>query len=128
MNTKVNALTPKQERFVTEYLQSGNLTESAKKAKVSKNAVYRWYEKGLADVISARQKKIADNSIKTMQTATLKATQFLVEVLQNEKLTISDRLRAADLLTRNGLKAWETDKLQTLAEIETELKRLTNGN
>ena len=128
MNTKVDALTPKQERFVTEYLQSGNLTESAKKAKVSKNAVYRWYEKGLADVISARQKKIADNSIKTMQTATLKATQFLVKVLQNEKLTISDRLRAADLLTRNGLKAWETDKLQTLADIETELKRLTNGN
>ena len=127
MCTKVNdfSLTPKQERFVAEYLQTGNLTQSAEKVGVSKGAVYKWLNRGLADVISERQKQVVELAVKTMQTATLKATQFLLEVMQNDKNSISDRLKAADLLTRNGLKAYEQNQTELLADIEMKLEELT---
>ena len=47
MTTKVHAFTPKQESFIAEYLQTGNITQAAKKAGVSKKAVYKWLNNGL---------------------------------------------------------------------------------
>lgn len=124
MNTKVHAFSPKQEKFIAEYLQTGNITQSANKAGVSKRAVYKWLHNGLEAEIAERQKKIADNAMKQMQTATLEATEYLVSVVRNAQSPPSDRLRAADLLTRNGLKAWESDRLAMLADLESKLEEI----
>ena len=126
MNTKVHGFSPKQEIFIAEYLQTGNITQSAKKANVSKRAVYKWLHNGLENEIAERQKKIADNAMKQMQTATVEATEYLLSVVRNAQSPPNDRLRAADLLTRNGLKAWESDRLTMLADLENKLEELTN--
>lgn len=125
MSTKVHGITPKQEKFISEYLQNGNVTQAAKVAGVSKRAVYKWLHNGLNEEIEGRQKKIAESAIKTMQTATLEATQYLLEVLRNAQSPPSDKMKAADLLTRNGLKAWESDRLTMLADLESKLEELT---
>ena len=124
MTTKVHGFKPKQEKFISEYLQTGNVTQSAKAAGVSKKAVYKWLHSGLKEEIESRQKEIAENAIKTMQTATLEATQYLLEVLRNAQSPPSDKMKAADLLTRNGLKAWESDRLTMLADLEQKLEEL----
>lgn len=124
MTTKVHAFTPKQESFIAEYLQTGNVTQAAKKAGVSKKAVYRWLKNGLEEEIAERQKKIADKAIKQMQTATVEATNYLLSVVKNEQSPSSEKLKAADLLTRNGLKAFESDRLALLADLENKLEEL----
>ena len=124
MTTKVHAFTPKQESFIAEYLQTGNITQAAKKAGVSKKAVYRWLKNGLEEEIAERQKKIADKAIKQMQTATVEATNYLLEVVRDKQSPSSEKLKAADLLTRNGLKAFESDRLALLADLENKLEEL----
>lgn len=124
MTTKVHAFTPKQESFIAEYLQTGNVTQAAKKAGVSKKAVYKWLNNGLEEEIAERQKKIADKAIKQMQTATVEATNYLLSVVKNEQSPSSEKLKAADLLTRNGLKAFESDRLALLADLENKLEEL----
>lgn len=125
MTTKVHAFTPKQESFIAEYLQTGNITQAAKKAGVTKKAVYRWLKNGLEEEIAERQKKIADKAIKQMQTATVEATNYLLSVVKNEQSPSSEKLKAADLLTRNGLKAFESDRLALLADLENKLEELS---
>lgn len=125
MTTKVHAFTPKQESFIAEYLQTGNITQAAKKAGVSKKAVYRWLKDGLEEEIAERQKKIADKAIKQMQTATVEATNYLLEVVRDKQSPSSEKLKAADLLTRNGLKAFESDRLALLADLENKLEELS---
>lgn len=125
MTTKVNAFSPKQESFIAEYLQTGNVTQAAKKAGVTKKAVYRWLKNGLEEEIAERQKKIADKAIKQMQTATVEATNYLLSVVKNEQSPSSEKLKAADLLTRNGLKAFESDRLALLADLENKLEELS---
>lgn len=125
MTTKIHAFTPKQESFIAEYLQSGNITQSAKKAGVSKKAVYKWLNNGLEAEIADRQKKIADNAMKQMQTATVEATDYLLSVLRNAQSPPNEKLKAADLLTRNGLKAFESDRLTMLADLENKLEELS---
>ncbi len=124
MTTKVHAFTPKQESFIAEYLQTGNVTQAAKKAGVSKKAVYRWLKNGLEEEIAERQKKIADKAIKQMQTATVEATNYLLEVVRDKQAPPNEKLKAADLLTRNGLKAFESDRLTMLADLENKLEEL----
>lgn len=124
MTTKVNAFSPKQESFIAEYLQTGNVTQAAKKAGVSKKAVYRWLKNGLEEEIAERQKKIADNAMKQMQTATVEATNYLLEVVRDKQAPPNEKLKAADLLTRNGLKAFESDRLTMLADLENKLEEL----
>ena len=126
MTTKVNAFSPKQEIFISEYLLSGNITKSAKKAGVTKKSVYKWLNSGLEAEILERQKKIADSAIKMMQTATTEATEYLLTVLRDANASTTDKIKAADLLTRNGMKAYEADKLTVLADIEKKLEELTN--
>ncbi|MBR4386612.1 MAG: terminase small subunit [Treponema sp.] len=125
METKINVFSPKQENFISEYLQSGNITQAAKKAGVTKKAVYRWLKNGLEEEIAERQKKIADKAIKQMQTATVEATNYLLSVVKNEQSPSSEKLKAADLLTRNGLKAFESDRLALLADLENKLEELS---
>lgn len=125
MTTKVHAFTPKQESFIAEYLQTGNVTQAAKKAGVSKKAVYKWLNNGLEAEIADRQKKIADNAIMLMQTATAEATKYLLSVVKDSQAPPNERIKSADLLTRNGLKAFESERLAMLADIENKLEELS---
>ena len=125
MTTKIHAFSPKQELFISEYLQSGNIAQAARKAGTSKRSVYKWLKNGLEEEIAERQRKIADYAMKLMQTATTEATQYLLEVVRDKQAPPSEKLKAADLLTRNGIKAFESDKLSLLAELENKLEDLT---
>ena len=125
MTTKGNVFTPKQEQFIFEYMQTGSITQSVKKVHVSKKTVYRWLRNGLEEEIEQRQKKVADNAIMQMQTATVEATKYLLSVVKDSQAPPSERIKSADLLTRNGLKAFESERLAMLADIENKLEELS---
>jgi len=116
-------MTPRQRRAIEALLTSGDISEAARTAKVSRETLYRWMK--LADFSMALRQgtqasleslsrslvALSDKAIKTLQLA-----------LEDETCGLSVRIRAADLILGRLL------QIRELVDLEERVSHLEAQN
>lgn len=102
------ALTPKQQKFADYYLETGNATESAKKAGYSEKTAYSIGNENLSkpEIKEYIQERL--DEIKSKQIATIdEVMKFYTSIMRGEEkdqfgldASLSDRLKAGDALMK----------------------------
>lgn len=131
----ISKLTQKQQRFVDEYIISGNATQAAIKAGYAPKAAYRTGSENLrkpqiAKAIEDRNKQIASEKIMTMKEVMQRLTAIARGETTEEQLTnkgdvvkmsakTSDRIKAMELIGKRHA-AW-TDKKEVSGNLDIQI-------
>ena len=111
-------LTPRQARFVTEYLKDSNATDAAKRAGYSAKTAYSIGPRLLKDVgVSAAIRKGQEHLTGRAIATRAERQEFWTRVLygQEDDTRMADRLKASELLGKS--EADFTDKLEHSGEV-----------
>lgn len=96
-------LTPKQERFIQEYIRSGNASDALRKAGYSPKYANTHVNKMLQNAsIKARLDELQEQLRQETEDIATTVTQFWIEMLKNESARTADRLKASELLAKAG--------------------------
>ena len=112
-------LTPRKRKAIETLLTSGDVTQAARAAGVSRETLYRWlkapdFQAALND--STRQ--ALESLSRTLVTLGEKAADTLRQALEDSTLAPGARVRAADIVLARIL------QLRELVDIETRLAKL----
>ena len=119
----IENLTPRQRRAIEALLTTGEISEAAQTAKVSRETLYRWMKRpdfsmalrqGTQDsleILSRSLVVLSDKAVKTLQFA-----------LDDESCGLSVRIRAADLVLGRLL------QMRELVDLEERVSRLEAQN
>lgn len=80
MKNEIKELTPKQENFINAYIETGNMTNASKKAKISRNTAYTYLKNNkVKEVISQMNKNFVRITIYNGKRELQKQMQILKE-------------------------------------------------
>jgi len=118
-DTMSENLTPRKRKAIETLLTSGDVTQAARAAGVSRETLYRWlkapdFQAALND--STRQ--ALESLSRTLVTLGDKAADTLRQALEDSTLAPGARVRAADIVLARIL------QLRELVDIETRLAKL----
>jgi hypothetical protein len=118
-----NKLTPKQKIAIEALVLSGDKTQAAAAAGISRPTIYKWYalphfrealNKAVGEMLSSLAGKLVSQS--------LNAADVLVEVMNDTEAASSVRVRAADILLSRML------QLHEVIDLEERVSRLETVN
>ena len=101
----------KQTEFILALLQTDNISKSAKIAGISEITAHKWLKTSLKDDINKLRKIYIENNLKRLEFASIKATETLIDILQDENCSKSVKLSSAKLIIEYTLKAREQDEI-----------------
>ncbi|MGL5904790.1 MAG: terminase small subunit [Cetobacterium sp.] len=118
-------LTPKQKAFADFYIQTGNATESAKKAGYKESnaagiGCENLIKPHIKEYIDSRMKQIANSRIATAE----EILEFYTSLLRNEENPLDSRLRSAEnLAKRLGIATSIREQEAKVKNLELEIKK-----
>lgn len=93
----------KMELFAEYYAETGNATESAKRAGYSERTAYSQGQRLLKNVeIARRVQELSDKAANIRIASIVQAKAFLSDTMKDKEQKTSDRIRAAELLLKSG--------------------------
>ena len=84
----------KQVDFIFAMLETGNVSKSAKIANITETTAFKYLKSGLLEEINRIRKKYIEESFKKLEYASVKATDTIINILEDEKCANSVRLNA----------------------------------
>lgn len=127
-------LTPKQKAFADYYLECGNATEAAKRAKYSSKSAYSIGEENLRkpEISAYIQSRMAEQDAKRVASAD-EVLRFYTSVMRGEVKDafgldpgLSERLKAADSLYKRYAVANDRQK-STMEKLDSLLEEMRNN-
>lgn len=109
----------KEINFILSLMQTDNISKSAKIAGISEMTAHKWLKNGLKDEINKLRKIYIENNFKKLEFASIKATDKLLEMLDNENCSNSVKLSISKTIIEYALKIREqTSIIERLEGIE----------
>ncbi len=109
----------KQVDFIFAMLETGNVSKSAKIANITETTAFKYLKSGLLEEINRIRKKYIEESFKKLEYASVKATDTIINILEDEKCANSVRLNASKVVLDYSLKIREqTEIIEKLNSIE----------
>ena len=109
----------KQVDFIFAMLETGNISKSAKIANITETTAFKYLKNGLAEQINKIRKQYIEESLKKLEYASIKATDTIINILEDEKCTNSIKLNAGKTILDYSLKIREqTEIIEKLNNIE----------
>ena len=109
----------KQVDFIFAMLETGNISKSAKMANITETTAFKYLKNGLSEKISIIRKKYIEESLKKLEFASVKATDTIINILEDEKCANSVKLNACKTILDYSLKIREqTEIIERLDNIE----------
>ncbi len=116
----------KQTDFVFAMLENGNILKSSKIAGITEATAHKYLKNGLAEEINKIRKCYIEENLKRIEYASIKATDTLLEILEDENCSKSIKLGAIKSILDYTLKIKEQeDIIERLNNIE---KRQTEND
>ena len=117
-------ITEKQNKFIDEYLSSKNMTECCNKMGISRNTGYNYLkDESVKQSIEDRRNIILKETSISMQKALQKATEILVEIIEDDSIQPNIRINAINSLFNNSIKITDQmDILEKISFIEQNIK------
>lgn len=119
-------LTPKQKIAIEALVLSGDKTQAATAAGISRPTLYKWYalphfREALSEAVGEMLSSLAGKLV----SQSLVAAGVLVEVMNDTEAASSVRVRAADVLLSRMLQVYQLTELE---ERISRLEAVNNGN
>lgn len=109
----------KQIDFIFAILETGNISKSAKIANITETTAFKYLKNGLSEEINKIRKRYIEESLKKLEYASVKATDTIINILEDEKSANSVRLNASKTILDYSLKIREqTEIIEKLNNIE----------
>jgi DNA-binding MurR/RpiR family transcriptional regulator len=113
MTTNGAKLTPKQELLIAALLSSPTIQEAAHAAGVSEATAHRWIREAAFDAAyRAARRTAVRQAIARLQQAASQAVSLLITVINDDQAPTANRLRAAEKVIDQALKAIELEDLE----------------
>jgi len=110
----------KQQNFIEAYLTSNSMKEAVKKCGIARKTAYNYLkEPEIKEEIQRRKTELMQDTTLFMQSNLQKASQVLMDIINDEKTPQSVRVQAINTLFSNCQKLVEnTDILERIEELE----------
>lgn len=116
-------LTPKQRRAIEALLTSGNVSEAAESAKVSRETIYQWMKKPVFRMaLQEGTQEALERLSRSLVSLGDKAVKTLRDALDDGSSNASVRVRAADLVISKVI------QIRELIDLEERVSRLEEQN
>lgn len=119
LEEKLAKLNKKQVDFIFAMLETGNISKSAKLANITETTAFKYLKNGLAEEINNIRKFYIEKNLKTLEYASIKATEVIVEILDDNVCPKSIKLNASKTILDYSLKIREqTEIIERLENLE----------
>ena len=109
----------KQVDFIFAMLETGNISKSAKIANITETTAFKYLKNGLSEEINRIRKEYIEESLKRLEYASVKATDTIINILEDKTCSNSVKLNASKAILDYSLKIREqTDIIEKLNNIE----------
>jgi len=110
----------KQQNFIEAYLTSNSMKEAVKKCGIARKTAYNYLkENEVKEEIQRRKKELMQDTTLFMQNNLQRASQVLMDIINDEKTPQSVKVQAVNSLFSNCQKLVEnTDILERIEELE----------
>lgn len=109
----------KQVDFILAMLETGNILKSSKIANITETTAHKWLQNRLADEINQIRKSYIEENLKRLEYASIKATNHIIDILEDKECSKSIKLNASKTILDYTLKIREqTDIIERLEKIE----------
>lgn len=110
-------LQPEQQKFLPFLISLPTVREASKAGGVSESTAYRWLrEAAFKEVYRIARREALEVTIASLQAASGKAVETLLEVAQDREVPATARVSASKTILEYAIKATETEEL--IARIE----------
>lgn len=123
-----NTLTPLQENFINAYVETSNITEASKKAKISRNTAYTYLkDENVKKSILQRKTELLQNTSLYLQKNIFSCSQELMKIIQSDETPSSVKIQAINSVFNNCKNLTEiTDIEARLSDIEERMNEKDN--
>lgn len=119
LEEKLAKLNKKQVDFIFAMLETGNISKSAKLANITETTAFKYLKNGLAEEINNIRKFYIEKNLKTLEYASIKATEVIIEILDDNVCPKSIKLNASKTILDYSLKIREqTEIIERLENLE----------
>lgn len=127
---KLSTYSKKQIDFIFAMIETGNISKSCKMANITETTGIKYLKNGLQEDINLIRKQKIEENFKVLEFASIKATETILEVLNDKNCSPTVRLNASKLILDYGLKVREqTQIIERLNNIERNVaENEENGN
>lgn len=109
----------KEINFILALLETDNISKSAKISGISEMTAHKWLKIGLKDEINNLRKIYIEDNLKKLEFASIKATDVLIDILEDENCSKSVKLNTSKAILDYALKVREqTEIIERLNNIE----------
>lgn len=109
----------KQVDFIFAMLETGNISKSCKIANITKTTAFKYLKSGLDEEINKIRKEYIEESLKRLEYASIKATEVIIDILEDENCSKSVKLNTLKAILDYTLKTREqTEIIERLNNIE----------
>lgn len=125
MKNEIKELTPKQENFINAYIETGNMTNASKKAKISRNTAYTYLKNNkVKEVISQRKTDLLQSTALYLQNNIYDCSRELMKIIKSDDAPASVKIQAINSVFNNCRNLIEiTDIENRIEELEKQLKQ-----
>ena len=117
----------KEINFILALLETDNISKSAKISGISEMTAHKWLKGGLKDEINKIRKSYIEDNLKRLEYASIKATDTIINILDDETCSKSIKLNASKSILDYTLKIREqTLIIERLEGIEKRIEDRTN--
>lgn len=116
----------KQIDFLFAMLETGNISKSCKIANITETTGFKYLNSGLKEEINNIRKKYIEENFKKLEYSSIKATQVIIDILEDDNCPKSIKLNASKTILEYSFRIREQNEIiERLKNIE---KRLNNEN
>ena len=104
-------ISEKQDRFINALLVSPSMKQACETAGISRTTGYDYLNiPGVADEYQSRKERRNDVLLDCLKAQSYKALECLAGVLEDEKASTAERIKAAQILLTQSAKSFEIEK------------------
>lgn len=119
---KLSTYNKKQIDFIFAMLETGNISKSCKMANITEATAYKYLKNGLAEEINLIRRQYIEDSLNRLEYASIKATDVIIDILEDKNCANSIRLNASKQVLDYALKIREqTQIIDRLENIENRI-------
>ncbi len=113
----------KQVDFILAMIETGNISKSCKLAGITEATGFKYLKNGLKEEINNIRKQLIEENLKKLEFGSIKATDVIIDILEDEKCPKSIKLNASKTVLEYSLKVREqTEIIERLKKIEERIK------
>ena len=118
-----STLTPLQENFINAYVETSNISEASKKAKISRNTAYTYLkDECVKKSILQHKNELLQNTSLYLQKNIFSCSQELMKIILSDETPASVKIQAINSVFNNCKNLTEITDIETrLSDIEARL-------